>query len=201
MAKNILLCFGGDDPLNNVVKLLHIAARHRERQIAFYGASALPYGNVREDMQHAYSYLLARYVPGDKIYLFGCSLGAFTARNLGGFLSRFGILPRKELVREAFRAWFRRGLGRAVMVFRERHSVPCPIELIGVWDTVGAIGSSIKALAPLNHRFKARFRDYMVPRNVKVAYHALSIDEQRVGFAPHLWDETAPSSGQVVEQV
>lgn len=40
----------------------------------------------------AYKYLMDFYRPGDKIYLFGFSRGAYTARALAGMIQRVGLL-------------------------------------------------------------------------------------------------------------
>ncbi|QRR01403.1 phospholipase effector Tle1 domain-containing protein [Dyadobacter sandarakinus] len=38
-----------------------------------------------------YGFIAQHYNPGDKIYLFGFSRGAYTVRSLGGLIERFGI--------------------------------------------------------------------------------------------------------------
>ncbi|WEK03806.1 MAG: DUF2235 domain-containing protein [Candidatus Devosia phytovorans] len=42
----------------------------------------------------AYRFLIFNYEPGDEIFIFGFSRGAFTARSLGGLLRKCGIIPR-----------------------------------------------------------------------------------------------------------
>ena len=52
--------------------------------------------NVRD----LYEFLCRHYRPGDHIYIFGFSRGAFTARTLAGLIGRCGILdPRKKVPR------------------------------------------------------------------------------------------------------
>ena len=45
----------------------------------------------------AYIKLIFMYEPGDEIYIFGFSRGAFTARSLTGFIRATGIVPRGSL--------------------------------------------------------------------------------------------------------
>ena len=44
----------------------------------------------------AYRFLVFTYAPGDEVYLFGFSRGAFTARSLAGLIRNCGILERDE---------------------------------------------------------------------------------------------------------
>jgi T6SS, Phospholipase effector Tle1-like, catalytic domain len=44
------------------------------------------------NLRHAYEWLMSRYEDGDKIYLWGFSRGAYTARSLGGLIGRCGLL-------------------------------------------------------------------------------------------------------------
>src|ERR1700710_1158784 len=42
----------------------------------------------------AYEWLMENYAPGDEIFIFGFSRGAYTARSLSGFVSKCGLLQR-----------------------------------------------------------------------------------------------------------
>jgi uncharacterized protein (DUF2235 family) len=46
---------------------------------------------VADRIRKAYELLMASYEPGDEIYLFGFSRGAFEARSLAGFITLFGV--------------------------------------------------------------------------------------------------------------
>lgn len=78
------------------------------------------------------------------------------------------------------------------------------IEFLGVWDTVPALGfipipkfdALINKLPAWNHRF----HDFKLHESVLNAYHALSIDDNRVWFFPTIWKECNPKK-QKVEQV
>jgi uncharacterized protein (DUF2235 family) len=45
-------------------------------------------------IEHAYRFLVLNYEPGDEIYVFGFSRGAYTARSLCGLIRKCGILRR-----------------------------------------------------------------------------------------------------------
>ncbi|MTI29199.1 T6SS phospholipase effector Tle1-like catalytic domain-containing protein, partial [Xanthovirga aplysinae] len=62
---------------------------------------------------------------------------------------------------------------------------------IGVWDTVASLGY-------FNGK---RFFDEALNPEIKLAYHALSIDEHREKFLPSLWNENKKGQKQVIEQV
>ena len=47
-----------------------------------------------------YAFLIRQYRPGDRIYLFGFSRGAFTVRLLSGILDSFGIVDPKQFSQE-----------------------------------------------------------------------------------------------------
>jgi uncharacterized protein (DUF2235 family) len=49
----------------------------------------------------AYTFLIFNYEPGDELYVFGFSRGAFTARAFVGFVRNLGIIQRKHAARIA----------------------------------------------------------------------------------------------------
>ena len=50
--------------------------------------------NLREHLEDAYRYLANTYAPGDKIWLFGFSRGAFSARALAGMIQQCGLISQ-----------------------------------------------------------------------------------------------------------
>lgn len=67
---------------------------------------------------------------------------------------------------------------------------PINIEFIGVWDTVGAIGTPFDGLRDFLSRFHPIwFADNTLGDEVKCARHALALDEERRTFHPELWNE------------
>jgi uncharacterized protein (DUF2235 family) len=139
----------------------------------------------------------------DEIYVLGFSRGAYTARSLTGFIRRCGLLrPGAPLsVEEMFKRYreqadapslvemYRmREEGKPVGRINERvlkHSRRVKIKMIGVWDTVGALGIPFGKWAI--SRSKAGFHDTDLSTLYDHAYQALAIDEHREAFAPTLW--------------
>ncbi|HEX4892255.1 MAG TPA: DUF2235 domain-containing protein, partial [Hyphomicrobiaceae bacterium] len=56
-----------------------------------FAAGAIGYG-VPERILSGYKRLVESYEPGDEIYIFGFSRGAFQARSLGGLIAQVGVL-------------------------------------------------------------------------------------------------------------
>lgn len=206
----------------NVVKLAYRVAKRDiagAPQIVYYDQgvgtgnildrySGGAFGNGLEDnIWDAYRFLIANYERGDQLYVFGFSRGAFTARSIVGMIRKCGILDR--LVVEEYAA--ARALYRSsdkpdddvCRRFREKNSIggeePVPVEMIGVWDTVGALGIPVRGIRALTAD-KYEFHDTELSGTVKRAYHALAIDERRGPFLPTLWD-AKPKPGQILEQV
>src|SRR3954451_8940415 len=50
---------------------------------------------ISQNIKDCYTALIEHYEPGDRVFLFGFSRGAFTVRSLGGVLSLCGI-PRRD---------------------------------------------------------------------------------------------------------
>ncbi|MEM7503980.1 MAG: DUF2235 domain-containing protein [Pseudomonadota bacterium] len=74
-----------------------------------------------------------------------------------------------------------------------------PIQFIGVWDTVDAVGFPVPGIASfwntVIHKFK--FETSELPKSVVYACHALAIDDERASFWPSLWKkDTAPTGGE-----
>jgi len=152
---------------------------------------------LSQNIRNAYQFLAQSYAPGDALFLFGFSRGAYTARSLAGLVHNCGILrpEHADRVDEAF-ALYRDRTSRTrpssltSQIFREMYAQDSDeVAFIGVWDTVGALG--IPAGVP-------GWRE--IVRRIKSAYHALAIDEQRLPFQPTLWTGT-PAPDQTVEQV
>jgi len=61
---------------------------------------------------------------------------------------------------------------------------------VGVWDTVGALGIPISFLGFLDE--EDEFYDTKLGSNVRIARHAMAIDEFRKDFEPSIW-ETKPN--------
>jgi uncharacterized protein (DUF2235 family) len=158
----------------------------------------------------AYRFLIDNYEPGDLLYFFGFSRGAFTARSLAGLVRNCGILRRENAGRidEAW-ALYRSSAdtpnGVASTLFRGAYSYEPRIHFIGVWDTVGALGIPVlgpRWLKPIATRLNRRweFHDTKLSTRVNGAFHALAIDERRAAFAPTLWHQQPGADRQEPNQ-
>lgn len=160
-----------------------------------------------ENIKEAYEFLVANYEPGDELFFFGFSRGAFTARSLAGMIRKCGILRRDAVMSFADAVALYRDAqdpDRAGPCdFREKHSIHgkaiTPIRFIGVWDTVGALGIPWSDPHSRN-RSKYEFHDIELSKAVQHAYQALAIDERRLPFVPSIWAYKSKPP-QIVEQV
>jgi uncharacterized protein (DUF2235 family) len=158
------------------------------RRLSRLGGLALGHG-IRQNLGEAYTFLMNTWQPGDKVFVFGFSRGAYTARALCGMLYRVGLLrPGSEnLVPYAVRVYARRtgkdsdlarpeGWARidrfadALAVRPKPNSLAFPVEYLGVFDTV-------KATRFLGRDIRWPYTNQLP--NVRVARHAVSIDEKR----------------------
>src|SRR5260221_10072794 len=98
--------------------------------------------------------------------------------------------------------------------FKREYCHDTPVRLVGVWDTVGALGIPDEFFVPFLDKFDKKldeklyaFLDTDLSPRVEAAYHAVAIDEHRKPFLPTLWTDArgaAPRvnvAGSNVEQV
>ncbi len=193
----------GDDGVQQRVFYLRGVGTSRWDRIR---GGAFGYG-LSDNVKEAYRLIAEHYDPGDELFLFGFSRGAFTARSTAGFLRNAGILRREHLERidEAYEMYRdRTNHPRDVEseLFRRSFSQESRIRCVGVWDTVGALGvplSGIPVVDQLNQRWA--FHDTDLSSWIDNAFQALAIDEQRRPFQPTLWQQRPDSGQQRLEQV
>ena len=151
-------------------------------------------------------FLAQNYEPGDEIFIFGFSRGAYTARSVAGMLARVGLLTKVSLVEERLPAavhMYQRtdlpegAFGASVEEFKHDHCHSAEVSFLGVFDTVGALG------VPGFMRRTPRFHDVQLSSQVLRARHALAVDETRLKFAPTFWEAPAdpPRAPTVDERV
>ena len=159
---------------------------------------------IDEPIRSAYMFLAQNYVPGDEIFLFGFSRGAFTARSLVGLMSAAGLLKRQSLPAiEAAWDYYRSPKPHSPAMFMTQSKADChlgvTIKFLGVWDTVGALGIPGQLLADDNAK-RYGFHDTEACASVLHACQALAIDEHRDQFVPTFWTGSEPI-GCTIEQV
>ncbi|AKS33550.1 DUF2235 domain-containing protein [Mycolicibacterium goodii] len=157
-----------------------------------------------------YRFVIQNYEPGDELFFFGFSRGAFTARSTAGLIRNSGVLRRENIDQFARACALYRDRssgshprGAEATLFRKMYSHEPRIRFIGVWDTVGALGipmSGLRLVNLFNRRHK--FHDTDLSSIVDEAYQALAIDERRGPFVPTIWSQSMPvPEKQVLEQV
>ncbi|MFL5493822.1 MAG: DUF2235 domain-containing protein, partial [Gemmatimonadales bacterium] len=243
-AKRIVICAdgtwnspyrtSGGNPVPTNVWLIHQLVKEQDAagkpQLAYYHAGVGTGGRIdrllggltgrglRRNVLACYRFLVDHYMPGDELYLFGFSRGAYTVRSLAGLIRNSGIVdPGKCLSETALLAtiaegwWLYRSrsqdstpVAAKAVDFRVEHSHPdFRIKCIGVWDTVGALGIPIDGPLGAVSRLRHGFHDVRLSSRVDCGFHAIAIDERRSPFMPTLWEQqpNAAASGQRLEQI
>ena len=165
-------------------------------------------------IEEAYRALVFAWEPGDELYLFGFSRGAFTARVFAGLLRSCGIGARRNLhmIPEAIgrhlskspdthpdhpsSVAFRRQFAPETVTGRTgaddlqvaAGAIRLTIRYMGLWDSVKSF--SILDVAQGGEQARAHgvfFHDNRLSSMVDAARHALAADERRVLFPPLLW--------------
>jgi hypothetical protein len=160
---------------------------------------------INRQIRRAYGWLASRYRPGDRIFLFGYSRGAYAARSLAGLIDQVGLLSSdcatERNVQLAYRYYQRGGTSAFIPAFRRKFCRErAEIEMIGVFDTVKALGVRLPFLWMWTEP-QHDFHNHALSPVVRHGFHALAHDETRAAFAPILW-ETAQGDWQGrVEQV
>jgi len=228
MPKNIVICCDGTSndvtcDSTNVLRLYRSLERNSE-QLTYYDAGVgtvadptkltwwgrqlsrkLDMGighSVRENVCKPYRFLCENYLPGDRIFLFGFSRGAYTVRALAGMIHFLG-LARSELANLDRLGWsifadddqslpvskrFASG-GRFRHAFGSE--APVRVHFMGVWDTVSAFG------------FVWNLRTVPYSANnpsIDHIRHALSIDEHRACFQANLFRPKSETQHQSYKQ-
>lgn len=177
------------------------------------------------NVQSAYGFLVDNYFPGDEIFLFGFSRGAYTVRSLAGFIDLVGLIRKidMELFVEVFEVYrkhrlyptnnspekmaaaFRPHLRGGDPTYRSllaalKEARRASILFIGVWDTVGALGVPLGPLRWIGRK-RYNFHSTQLAESVRFAYHALAIDEHRRAFRPSIWTRPISRSGKASSEI
>ena len=222
MAKKIIICCDGTgneikENQSNVLKFFRTLVKDRN-QVAYYdpgvgticdtnawakfkhkakGVFGLATGyGLDENVLDAYHFLIDNYQPGDKIYLFGFSRGAYTVRVLAGFLNLVGLISaeQRNMSSYALTAYKQANEDDSGSIATRFHDVmetqKVGVQFMGCWDTVGSV------IVPRPDRFYVPALEVLphTQRNpcVKVFRHALAIDECRRMFRIAQWDDPQP---------
>ncbi|SFT75295.1 DUF2235 domain-containing protein [Sedimentitalea nanhaiensis] len=222
MSRKLIVCLDGtgnevEKHESNILRL-YKCLKHDENQLVYYepGVGTLstrPFARtlfqtpkrilglmvglgLESNVLRAYEFLCRNYREGDRLYFFGYSRGAYTARVLAGFLNDFGLVAPHELhlIGPVFRAYRRlRNDGPREQFEPLRiseqffHIRRVPIRFLGLFDTV----SSLIRIKPQMGTFIEYGTHSSVDENpsVRAVRHALSIDERRRFFGVQMWKE------------
>ncbi|MHC2282175.1 hypothetical protein ACVME8_008818 [Bradyrhizobium diazoefficiens] len=234
--KNIILLSDGTGNAanrvwkSNVWRVFESLDLRGEEQIAFYddgvGTSSFKplailggaFGwGLKRNVLNIYKFLCVNYTPGDKIYGFGFSRGAFTMRVVIGLILNQGLVTgntEEEIYQQAkmaYRAYrserfhtllrlesIGRLLRNVVLYLlgnrydQKKNTPVTSIEFLGLWDTVAAYGLPVDEMA-------RGVSQWILPlelpdrtfnhQRIQRACHALSLDDERTTFHPVLWNE------------
>lgn len=197
--------------LSNVLKLFRITSKN-DNQLVFYNPGVGTIGKpgrwrrfrhnfsklfglmtgmgLDANVLEAYGWLCRNWREGDKIWLFGFSRGAWTARVLGGFIHMIGLLrpDQQNLTGYALVAYKKAAeeddLPIAWHFARVSAARRAPIHFMGLWDTVGSVivprsDRLIPSLETLPYTDKNE--------SVRIFRHAMAIDERRRMFRASRW--------------
>jgi hypothetical protein len=150
---------------------------------------------ITQNIRRAYKFLSFHYLPGDQIFVFAFSRGAYTARSLIGYIHATGLLTREYCTEDREQdAWdFYRcppndrlpGIWTALTPYvhnRDTTRVAC----VAVFDTVGALGVPLAPFRVAN-RDKYEFHDVELSSITDTNLQALAVDEHREPFEATVW--------------
>ena len=160
---------------------------------------------MEANIRALYRFIAYNHAPGDELYFFGFSRGAFTVRSLAGFMQRLGLVEKDDdyYVPELY-ACYERNAGPGTpewdLAFHKvKGHRPCPpIRMVGVWDTVGALGAP-GLLGQLVNRGRYQYHDVGLNDCIEHAVHAMAIDEHRQPFDATLWVRPPGWKGHLVQ--
>ena len=225
MERNLVVCCDGTGNIwggggtSNVVLLVQ-ALEKTAGQLVFYDpgvgtASELPsiapwervkaaarrlwgmaFGDgIYENIVQAYLFLMQHYRPGDRIYVFGFSRGAFTARCVAGMVNLFGVIRSggEPMLSSMVRLYFsdldatnsagktRKELAEQLRVNFALEGRDARVHFVGVWDTVESVGGLRSRSITSRATVKGKAFDHV--------RQALALDEARAAYRPRLYDE------------
>jgi uncharacterized protein (DUF2235 family) len=232
VSKKIILCADGTwntphgpaaQPNDTNVRKLYELVLEDPSQLKYYdsgvGTDGTPFehffggsmgAGLFQKIQDGYEFLSYVWDPGDEIYIFGFSRGAYTARSLGGMIAFFGV-PNKNLdnqtvkrIFDAYRITDRtQRLAAKSSLKADYGMADVTIRMVGVWDTVGALGVPGHLFDDFDQA-NYGFLDTTLSPCIDKAFHAIALDERRASFLPTLWsnpDGTPRANDDKVQQV
>ncbi|KAG1886076.1 hypothetical protein F4604DRAFT_1877997 [Suillus subluteus] len=190
-GRNLVICIDGTsnkycDKNTNIVELYSEMVKD-DKQLTYYNSGVGTYAKGHthwmkqvssvfdlafafRTIMGAYRWLSDKYRPGDKIFLFGFSRGAYQVRVLAGMIHQMGLILPGNIEQIPYNkdkdlaAGFKSTFSRQDVV----------IHFIGVWDTVSSVGIRKDKILPSTDTCD----------HICYFRHALALDERRVKFLP-----------------
>jgi len=169
-----------------------------------------------ENIRLAYEWLVENYNPGDEVFIFGFSRGAYTARSLAGLVAKLGILkPGSPIGITQLYDRYKRGDEETIWQLADKQSAGdvtnltteerwmlkysqrADVKMVGVWDTVGSLGLKAFSIEGIS-RSTFDWLETGLRIHILSGYHALAIDELRGDFGPTLWTVRHPKDPKAV---
>ncbi|KAJ7468051.1 hypothetical protein FB451DRAFT_1039901, partial [Mycena latifolia] len=137
----------------------------------FHNAVDLAIGwNFKTVIVNAYRWLCDQYQPGDRIFLFGFSRGAYQVRILTAMIDNVGLVNAGNLELISSFVLYPWNYLQVVENFKSTFSRGVKVHFVGAWDTTPSAG----LLGPKPHPFPS------CAEHVCICRHALALDERRV---------------------
>jgi uncharacterized protein (DUF2235 family) len=189
-VRNLILLFdgtwnkaeNGDDDQTNVEKLYRLLPDsyvdniHYEEGVGIKSEEGILGGvfgaGIDERILGAYRFLQSRCADREsenRLFIFGFSRGAYTARTFAQLLYYCGVPTPKGNPQTAWDCYYNQNREAAEQLKTSGDFFDVNIDMIGVWDTVKSSLDSDR-------------EDTTLYPNVKAAYHAMAIDEKRRNF-------------------
>ncbi|KAJ9664082.1 hypothetical protein H2201_005322 [Coniosporium apollinis] len=174
---------------------------------------------VAANVRAAYGFLAHNYDPGDEIYFFGYSRGAYTARAIADMVIKAGLLKKRGM--DAFTKLYKtysdqylsgskadagkEGAGKEGPSDRLKvngiedewyhEGADRAVRIVGVWDTVEfhkpGPGRSFGYPGE-----EIKFENNELSPHIPFGFHALALDERRKAFSPTLWKVSSGSQSE-----
>ncbi|KAK2865275.1 hypothetical protein FQN49_003734 [Arthroderma sp. PD_2] len=250
--------FNGNESDSNVVKIYQMLDRYDKRQFHYYqpgigtfsvGASSgiTMFGRLRSKISEVidkaigtsfeyhvtsgYRFLMRYYKPGDDIYIFGFSRGAYTARFLAEMIEHVGLLAmgNEDMIRFVYRAFckFQTSRGKPRKTAEESRveeylqklkSTFCRKEVkiffLGLFDCVNSVSTLEIPFSSHPYRYCAPVSSspssfFLLEKHLTRVYkspakhvrHALSVHERRLKFKPALFTFESADTTATIKEV
>jgi uncharacterized protein (DUF2235 family) len=166
--------------------------------------SASGYGMI-DNIVSAYNFLNETYEDQDRLFFFGFSRGAYTARLLASVIYQIGLLPRghEHLIPYAINLALAGGAGEAEHFSQKLELHKPRVDLLGLFDSVKSAVFAVDAgWSPI----RLRVPNSWYNDDVLHVRHAMAIDEKRAFFPVNRWADNSmrpgtESDGRTIKQV